>query len=473
MLAGCAVGPDYERPSTATTLPSDFREAAETPVAATSDSTMAPWWQRIDDPAFSANVEQLLAENLSLRAATERVVQAEARLAIQQGGQRPNVSVGGSGGRAFNPNPTGGTPDRIYADTFAADANVSWTIDLFGRVQNTVAAGRANFAASIAEREALEHALIAELLTRRVSVATHRALVDLAEQNVQNRELLYTLVKQRYEMGARGAQLADVYLAEDSATSVRAEAAEFKRTLADERFRLDVLLGRQPGSTPVTPDNFPLLSPPPPAPAAVPAELLDRRPDLRASDLRAQAANANLGVAIADLYPQFQITGRLGGTSDTLDNLFSYEQMAGSLLAGINQQLFAGGALRANVDLQEATAREAATNYAAQILEALREVESALQADRRVAEQLEQQTRSLEALRHAERLNRARYRDGLIPLQTYLEIETRRYRTEQAWVRLQQLRWNTRVSLYLALGGDWSTGTTPDTQTLTAPPFLP
>ncbi|GAB5561767.1 MAG: efflux transporter outer membrane subunit [Synoicihabitans sp.] len=462
LVTGCAVGPDYKRPPTVADLPQEFREFADNPAVAI-DSSMAPWWQRIEDPEFTADVQTLLADNLSLRAATERVLQAEARLTIQQGGQRPNISVGGSGGRTFNPNPIGNTPERIYADTFAADLNVGWTVDLFGRVSNSIVAGRATFAASLADREALQHALIAELLTRRVSVATNHALVALAEQNVRNRELLFTLVKQRYEMGARGAQLADVYLAEDSVSSVRAEAAEFARILADETYRLDVLLGRQPGATTAAaPKSFPLLAPPPPAPIAFPAELLDRRPDLRASDLRAQAANANLGVAIADLYPQFQITGRLGGSSETIDNLFSYEQMAGSLLAGINQQLFAGGALRANIDLQEAAAREAATNYAAQILEALREVESALQADRRIAKQLSQQTLSLEALRNAERLNRARYRDGLIPLQTYLEIETRRYRTEQSWVRLQQLRWNTRVSLYLALGGDWETNPSTD-----------
>ncbi len=460
LLAGCAVGPDYERPVEAAVLPAEFRDPADAADAALTGNEMTPWWQQIEDSAFAADVQLLLEDNLSLQAATERVTQAEARLTIQKGGQRPSLAVGGSGGRAFNPNPTGGIPERIYADTFAADVSVGWTLDLFGRVRRSVEAGQANFAASLADREALQHALIAQLLNLRVSVATNHRLLDLAEQNVRNRDLLYTLVKQRYETGARGAQLADVYLAEDNATSVRAEAAEFQRVLTDEIFRLDVLLGRQPGSVPVDETTFPLLSPPPPAPTALPAELLDRRPDLRASDFRARAANANVGVAVADLYPQFQITGRAGGSSDTIDNLFSYEQLAGSLLGSINQQLFAGGALRANVELQEAAAREAAANYAAAILEALREVESALQADRRVAEQLEQQTRSLAALRNAERLNQQRYRDGLIPLQTYLEIEQRRYRTEQSWVRLQQQRWSTRVSLYLALGGDWMTTST-------------
>lgn len=457
LLAGCTVGPDYERREEATALPSEFRNTSEAVAMISTEMEMAPWWQRIDDPGFVADVETLLRDNLSLQAAAERVTQAEARLAIQQGGNRPNVAIGGSGGRGFNPNPIGNQPERIYADTFSADLSVGWTIDLFGRVRRSVEAGQANFAASLAEQEALQHLLMAELLNRRVSVATTQQLLSLAEQNVRNRELLYTLVRRRYETGARGAQLADVYLAEDNATSVRAEVAEFERLLTDEIYRLDVLLGRQPGSVDFDTDAFPLLTPPPPAPEALPADLLDRRPDLRASDLRARAANANVGVAVADLYPQFQITGRVGGSSDSIDDLFSYEQMAGSLLGSINQQLFAGGVLRANVDLQEAAAREAAALYANDILEALREVESALQSDRRVAEQLAQQTKSLEALRNAERLNRQRYRDGLITLQAYLEIEQRRYRTEQSWVRLQQQRWSTRLALYLALGGDWNT----------------
>ena len=454
-LGGCNVGPDYEAPSAVNPLPEAFVNHGTATTPAMSDAVMSPWWQRIEDPTFIADVEVLLQDNLSLMAATERVSQAEERLTISRGGQRPNVSIGGAAGRGFNPNPTGATPDRIYADTYRADLNVGWTIDLFGRVRRSIEAAAASFEATAADREALAHALIAELLNRRVGVAINQRLLDLANQNTTNRELLYQLVKQRYDLGTRGTQLSDVYLAEDNATSVRAEAAEFERLLTDEIYRLDVLLGRRPGTTPMDSSAFPLLSPPPAAPAALPAELLDRRPDLRASDLRAQAANANVGVAVADLYPQFQITGNLGGSADRVGNVFSYEQMAGSLLGSINQQLFAGGALRANIRLQEAAAREAAANYANDILEALREVESALQADRRVAEQLAQQQRSLEALRNAERLSRARYRDGLIPLQTYLEVEQRRYRTEQNTLRTQQLRWSTRIALYLALGGDW------------------
>lgn len=457
VLAGCMAGPDYERPAGATALPAEFRNPADPARTGTPVTSMAPWWEQIEDPGFATDAQTLLRDNLSLMAATERVAQAEARLAIQQGGNRPAVAAGGGGGRGFNPNPIGPQPERIYADTFSADLSVGWTMDLFGRVRRSIEAGEAGFAASMADREALTQLLMAELLNRRVSVATNRQLLELAEQNVRNRDLLYRLVRQRYETGARGAQLADVYLAEDSATSVRAEVAELQRVLTDEIYRLDVLLGRQPGSVEVDTASFPLLSPPPPAPDAVPAELLDRRPDLRASDLRARAANANVGVAVADLYPSFQITGRIGGSSDTIDNLLSSEQLAGSLLGSINQQLFAGGALRANVDLQAAAAREAAAVYAGDVLEALREVESALQADRRVAEQLAHQTKSLAALRQAERLNRQRYRDGLITLQAYLEIEQRRYRTEQTWVRLQQQRWSTRVALYLALGGDWNT----------------
>lgn len=456
LVSGCTVGPDYEAPVSTTTLPDRFVNTEPNPAAAVAAGEMRPWWQRIDDPAFIADVEVLLRDNLSLIAATERVSQAEERLVIQQGGQRPNVSVDGSAGRGFNPNPVGPAPERIYADTYAADLNVGWTVDLFGRIRRSLEAGRAAFAATAADREALAHALIAELLNRRVGVAVNQRLFDLANQNTTNRELLYELVKRRYDLGARGTQLSDVYLAEDSVTSVRAEAAEFERLLTDEGYRLDVLLGRPPGATPVEAMRFPLLAPPPPAPTALPAELLDRRPDLRASDLRARAANANVGVAVADLYPQFQIVGRLGGSAEAIDNVFSSERMMGSLLGRINQQLFAGGALRANIRLQEAAAREAATNYANLVLEALREVESALQADRRVAEQLTQQERSLEALRQAEQLSRDRYRDGLISLQSYLEIEQRRYRTEQNRLRTQQLRWRTRISLYLALGGDWS-----------------
>ncbi|MCC5021922.1 MAG: efflux transporter outer membrane subunit [Candidatus Synoicihabitans palmerolidicus] len=455
-FVGCTVGPDASRPALPTPPPGSFINATPT----TSTPVMSAWWQQIDDPLFDQFVTSLLSDNLSLQESRERVVQARQRLAIQSGqsdGRLPTLSAEAGATRGFTPTPAAPTnPDRLYADHFTADLNVSWTFDLFGRLSRSIESSEASYLSVQAEREALTHPLIAELLNRRVSIAINARLLELARQNVANREALSQQVRRRYDLGTSGTALADAYLASDNVTTVQSDVAEFERLLTADLYRLDLLLGQPPGTTQLEPSAFPLLAPPASPPTSLPADLLDRRPDLRASELRARAATANVGVAIADRYPQVTLGGRLGVADPSISNLFSSDQLAGSLLANISQRLFAGGTLRANLRLQESAARELATRYAADVLDALREVESTLQADQSLATQLAAQDSSLAALRAAETLSESRYRNGIQNLTTFLDTQQRRYRTEQTWLLTPQLRWNTRISLYLALGGDWT-----------------
>ncbi len=270
LVSGCTVGPDYEAPVSTTTLPDRFVNTEPNPAAAVTAGEMRPWWQRIEDPAFIADVEVLLRDNLSLIAATERVSQAEERLVIQQGGQRPNVSVDGSAGRGFNPNPVGPAPERIYADTYAADLNVGWTVDLFGRIRRSLEAGRGLCGHGSGSRSA-RSPLIASLANRRVGVAVNQRLFDLANQNTTNRELLYELVKRRYDLGARGTQLSDVYLAEDSVTSRPCRGGRNSSGCSrmggypPRRAAQSAARGDAGG------DEFPLLAPPPAAPPCRPS----------------------------------------------------------------------------------------------------------------------------------------------------------------------------------------------------------
>ncbi len=450
LLAGCAVGPTPARPELSAPPPEQFVNAPAEPALAAPGMTR--WWTQIDDPAFAAMVDTLLAANLSLQEATERVTQAEERLNITTGGNLPAASLSADARRAFTTTANG---DRVYNEAYGADLNVSWTLDLFGSRRRGIEASTASYLSAAAEQEALSHTLIAELLNRRVAIAVNQRLLELAHDNAANRQLIADLVQRRYELGTNGATAADVYLARDNLASVQADVPLYQRQLTDELYRLDVLLGRTPGTTSIAAQSFPLLAPPAAPAPAVPAALLDRRPDLRAAELRARAATAQVGVAVADLYPKLTLGGALGVGGTDFDQLFSTDQLAGSVLASLTQRLFAGGALQANLRLQEAAARELAARYANTVLGALREVESALQTDRELARQLDAQTRSLEALRAAERLTEERYRNGIVTLRSFLDTQQRRYLTEQGWLRTQQARWNARIALYLALGGTW------------------
>lgn len=337
------------------------------------------------------------------------------------------------------------------------ELQASWQIDLFGRLAKAAEAQYFTFQARVDDREALQHSLIADLLNLRVGIAITARLRDLARENSRNRSALYALVRRRYDLGARNTTLADVYLSEENFRTIEADRIGFERSIAEQSYRLDVLLGQPPGTTDPLKTSFPLLPPPRDIPLCVPAALLDRRPDLRAAERLFSAGQARVSVALADLYPDLTLSGRLGFTGDGHGPLFDAERLAGSLLAVLRARLFEGGALRANIRLKESEARELALLYAENVLEALREVETALKNEQELARELAQKEQSVKALRRAEALSEARYRAGIETLRNVLETQQRRYVVERNWLQTQQEKWQARIALYLALGGDWGT----------------
>ncbi len=453
-LTSCAVGPDYSRPDTKL---NDDNRFINSMLEQDDIYPISEWWKRIDDPILSFYISKLLAENPSLEQAGERVIQAQERLNIERGGFFPTIGADAGATRSFSSinNGIGPLSGRNYVTSYTADLSSSWQIDLFGRIRRSVEAADASFRASLFERQALIHSLIAELLTRRITIAINQRRLDLAKQNVKNRKSTYDLVKNRYNLGVSGSSAADVYLAEENFQTVQSDIHEFERLLANEIYSLDVLLGQLPGTTDPTASKFPLLPPPLKTPDCLPADLLDRRPDLRASELRLTASTADIGVAVADLYPDLSFGGSIGFSGNELDNLFRADRLAGSLLANVTNRLFEGGRLRANIRLRESFAREQSAVYAENILNAMREVESALKAEKELEREVLSLERSLKALEKAEDISNDRYMRGILSLNDFLDIQQRRYSIEQTLLSAQQQKWNARISLYLALGGDW------------------
>lgn len=454
-LTSCAVGPDYKRTATQISADQPFlNDLGEDNVEVYAISR---WWERIDDPLLTSYVNELLDENLSLKQASERVIQAQERVNIEAGSFFPTLGAGVDASRSFSSfnNGIGALGGRNYVISYTADLNTSWQVDLFGRIRRSVESADAAFQASIYDQQALTHSLIAELLNRRVAIAVNQRRLELARQNATNRKKTYDLVDNRYNLGVSGSSAVDVFLAEENFQSVQSDVHEFERLLANEIYSLDVLLGQLPGTTSPTSSEFPLLPPPLQKPICLPADLIDRRPDLRASELRLAASTADVGVAVADLYPGLSLGGNIGFTGNDLDNLFSADQLAGSLLGSITSRLFEGGRLRANIRLRESVAREQAALYADNILNAVREVESALKAERELEQELISLEKSVVALKKAEEISRERYLQGILSLQNFLDTQQRRYNIEQSLLGVQQQKWNARISLYLALGGDW------------------
>jgi NodT family efflux transporter outer membrane factor (OMF) lipoprotein len=460
ILTACSLRPEFSRPQFISEQSLMFANAGEEPPQV---NTMEKWWERLNDPVINSYIDKLLNNNLTLKQASERVIQARERYQVQQGQLYPGISANAGASRSFTPTNSfaissvagGGQTGRIYNTNLNADISISWQADLFGRIQSSVNAAQAGLLASEYDREAIEHTLISDLLIRRVGIAINSQLLELANNVASNQKLLFDTVKRRYDLGVANTGLVDVYLAEENSRSVAADIHIFERQLAEERYQLDVLMGDLPGTTSQSSVTFPLLPPPRDIQTCLPVDLLDRRPDLKAAELRLEAADAEIGVALADLYPGVNIGATLGVNGDDINNLFTPEQLAGTVLANLTARLFEGGRLRANIRLQESEARELSARYADSVLNALREVETALKAEQELQKELLLQQQSVNAVRNAEQLTQTRYRQGIETLRQYLEVQRRRYLIEQNWLRLQQQVWINRINLYLALGGDW------------------
>ncbi|MGB0719331.1 MAG: efflux transporter outer membrane subunit [Bdellovibrionales bacterium] len=452
-LGACTLGPDFIRPQTPALTAESFINAPEGTLGATKDINR--WWEAIDDPLLNNYVEQLLNENLEIKQAAERVIQAREATQTARSDYFPTLAAGTNASRSFTPSSL--TGQRSFTTAYNAELSTSWEVDLFGKIGRTAEAANANYLASRYDQQALTHSLIAQVLTTRIAVAIDKHLLDLAQKNVENRQKIYELVERRYNLGVRETPLSAVYLARENIAAVQADSRQYDRTLAEDTYTLDVLLGQMPGTTNPLESDFPLLVPPLDTAICLPADLLDRRPDLRASELRTKAANADIGIAIADLYPALNIDGALGFSGSQTANLLNANQLAGSILGAVTARLFEGGKLRANIRIAESEAREQTAAYAEDVLNAIHEVETALKAEQTLAEELAFTENGVNALREAERLSFNRFMQGIETLQSFLETQQSRYAAEQTLLLTQQARWNARIALYLALGGDWLT----------------
>jgi NodT family efflux transporter outer membrane factor (OMF) lipoprotein len=470
VIVGCTLGPDPERPVTAADVSETYVYAAddEGSLAGQDNQPVWPaetyWWQRFGDETTAELVELALTANTDLQAAAARVLEAEALLEAAGGARLPQVDYGLSANRSRNsfvleiPKP--GDPSvsekrRITPEstTYGTDLGVSWQADLFGKLKRSQQSTWASLLAEEAARDAVLHTVVASVVRTRVQVATLERALDIARNIRTSWESTTATVERRYRNGLVGA--VDLYLARENLASARAAEAALEGSAATARNALDVLVGRRPGTGARLPRTLPELPSVDPVPLGLPAELLDRRPDLRQSEMRLAAATYGIGVALADLYPSLSLTAAGGTRSDTLADLISSETFIYNAVANLVGPLFTGGQRRANVAAARARTEQAAATYAGAVLQALREVEDALVLEASVREQLAHNDQRVADARSANRMASERYQRGVETLLYVLETERRLRLAEEAWISSQADLWNARIELFLALGGDW------------------
>lgn len=452
-LTGCTVGPNYQRPKLEP--PPEHRGAAAQ--AAAESVADVPWWQIYADPALQALLREGIANNLDLRAASARVMESRALAGIAKSYLYPDIGVGfgttqQQQSRVGDPKLTQEqVPDRTYSN-WALTGSLSWEIDLFGKLRRGKEAAFAQYLASEEGRRAVLITLVGDIASTYFYLRELDLQLDIARRTVKLNDETVSYYSKRLQGGVSNRLEVDQAKANRAVTA--AAIPEIERQIAVAEHALSVLLGRPPSAIPRA-SGLSDKDVPPAVPAGLPAQLLERRPDVVQAEQLLVAANANIGVAKALFYPTISLTGSLGTVSSSLSDFMSGDSLVWSFGAGLFQPIFNGGRIRQNYDAAVARYDFALAQYQKAALNGYREVADSLVTIRKLAEQRTEIEAGVVALRDAQQLARARYDTGL---SSYLEVLIADQQAFSQELQLAQVRgsqFRAVAQLYRALGGGW------------------
>lgn len=449
LSSGCKVNPPAG-PELPFALPETFN--------VTSDSIFQPserWWQGFADDQLDQFIESALLHNPGVAQAVARSRVAEARVRLNRGDQLPHVGIGfGSSRQRQNLSGMGALAE--FADDMAFIGNhhntaldVSWEVDLWGRLSALTAAARAEYLASAEQLRGARQSVTAQVVQLYFEIVHARAQVELSERTVATMKEMVRQVGNRVGVGI--ASPADGMLAEANLGSAQAGLEQRKEALERGLRQLDVLLGRYPAGQLTTAEALPDVPPPPPA--GIPARLLERRPDLRAAELALLGAGYQLGAAQRSFMPSLSLTGSAGYSSSDFSELMSSSNLVWSIGGQLLQPIFHGGRLVAQVDIAEGQRDEALHAYAETALNALAEVESLLAVDTLLLRREQTLDFAAGAAEEAVQVSFNRYLQGIDPFLNVLESQQRALDGRSAHISARHARIENRIALHLALGG--------------------
>ena len=448
--SSCMVGPDYEVPESR--VNQSWLEGKHAKIETEKAATLE-WWKSFDDPVLDSLIQQASRQNLSLRAAGVRVLQAMAERGIAVGNLFPQVQEinGAIDRRKFSENPN---PLPAYGKSASLGFDATWELDFWGKFRRSIESADASLEATVATYDDVMVALLAEVALAYVDIRTNQAGLEIARQNVKAQEQGLALTRTRHDLGATSEL--DVTQATSLLEQTRATVPAQYAALRQAMYRLNLLLGTppkeileelgKPGEIPKAPAEIAI---------GIPADLLRRRPDIRIAERRAAAQSARIGVATADLYPSFFLSGSLGYGSADLSNLIEPESWFGSITPGFSWPVLNYGRIKNNIRVQDAAFQAAVLDYQNTVLNAAREVEDGLAGFMGARGQTRHLTASVEASRRSLELATVRYKEGsstftrvLNSLQSLLVAENSLNQSKSRIAR--QL-----IATHKALGGGW------------------
>ncbi|MFZ5765645.1 MAG: efflux transporter outer membrane subunit [Thermodesulfobacteriota bacterium] len=450
---GCApVGPDFTPPAADAppTWHSLLRQGLSQ--AASDPAELARWWRTLDDPLLVELIEDALRHNPDVREAMARLREARARSGVSAAALLPRLDASGSAARSKGSENSGSGATRSF---YSVGFDAGWEIDIFGGARREVEAAAADIAASTEDLRDVQVTLAAEVGRNYLDVRIAQSRLAVAERNLVTRRQTFDLVKARQLAGIND-ELA-LQQARYNLESVESQLPVLRTALEAAKYRLAVLLGLAPGGLH---ERLAEVRPVPAVPArvavGVPAETLRQRPDIRRAERVLAAQIARVGVATAELYPQLRLAGFIGLESLSSFDLFAAASRAWNIGPSLTWNIFDVGAIRRNIEVENARQEQALLVYEAAVLGALEEVENALTAFAEEQCRRERLVAAVDAARQAESLAALQYEAGLTDFSSVLEAQRALLGFEDQLAESNGAVSTGLIRLYKAMGGGWS-----------------
>ena len=446
VLAGCAVGPTYQRPEMET--PAAFKEGRGEWVRAMPADTLerGPWWDLFNDPVLHELASQVEVSNQNVAAAVAGYAQARALVAEQRSSLFPVVNLDVSANRS------GGGGSTATRSNYQVGIGGSWEPDVWGRLRREVDSARAGAQASLADLQAARLSAQGELASNYFNLRELDAQRAMQDETIAGYERTLKIVLNRYNAGI--VARTDVLQAETQYANARADQLSLERQRATLEHAIAVLVGKAPA-------NFDLPPRPvwqgvvPDVPFDVPSTLLQRRPDIASAERRVAQANEQIGIAQSAYFPSLRLSGSAGLGAASIGDLFSASALVWSLGASLAQTIFNAGATRARVEGARAGLDEASARYRQAVLSAFQDVEDQLVAARILQQQLVLRQQAAQAANLVEQQVLNRYQAGQVNYTEVINAQVTAQNARRALVQAQSDRQVAAVALIQALGGGW------------------
>ncbi len=464
LIAGCTVGPDYRRPDQV--MVPNWLEAQRAEFD-TQPTTLVNWWTEFNDAELNSLVDRAVKSNLDIVIAESRIRESRASQVLVEAGEWPSVGVAGSYSRNHSSENavasrgqgavvTPGSGNNLEQDLYRTGFDAAWEIDVFGGTRRSIEAARANVEAAVEDRRDVLVTLLGDVAKNYIDLRGRQRLLAVTQSNLQAQQEILRLTRIRFDAGL--ASDLEIAQAEGQAQTTAAQIPTLESAIKQSAYRLDLLLGAQPGTTwNDLSRQAPIPALPPQAHVGLPTELLRRRPDIRRAERQLAAATAQVGVATADLYPKFSLIGTFGLQSISASDWFTAQSRFWSIGPTVRWPVFDAGKIRANIEIRNAQQEQALKVYEKSVLSALSDVESALVNYSKEQVRYRALLEAVAANRRALQISNDLYIQGLVAFLNVLDAERALHSSENDLAQSEANMASNLVALYKALGGGWDT----------------